>query len=379
MLHISHTDVRTDSRILKELAAHHETGKFHVYAIGVSASDENPPAKVHPDIGIESLKLVSNKTKWNPRALRHFLTLLELIFKATRRAIKCSPDVIHCHDTLVLPIGYIVKLFTGAKLVYDAHELESDKNGQTALLSKATLLIERCCWRSVDLLVSVSPSILTWYDETLGKKKNVLVLNSPVFDGNDLETPIDASRSKYFHERFDIPDDSLVFIYLGILSKGRGIELILEAFSSSEINSHVVFMGFGDLSESIRKKAEQHANVHLHPPVTHDMVVQLTKSADVGLCLIEKVSLSDYYCLPNKLFEYAFSGIPVLASNFPDLKNYVDSYKLGFCSDIDSASMSRSIRQIERNPPDRITADLTELSWQYQAERLVAGYDNAFE
>jgi len=379
ILHISHTDVRTDSRILKELAAHQESDRFDVFAIGVSASDENPPAEIHPDIKIDTLKLASNRSKWNPRPLRHFLTLLELFFRAGWRALRRSPDVIHCHDTLVLPIGFIVKLLTGAKLVYDAHELESNKNGQTKVLSKSTLLIEKACWRKIDLLVSVSPSILSWYEENLGKKKNVLVLNSPVFDNEVIDSDKESSNSKYFHDKFGIPEDSLVFLYLGILSKGRGIEIILDSFSNTSVKSHVVFMGFGELSKTIKDSEEKYQNIHLHPPVTHDVVVELAKSADVGLCLIEEVSLSDYYCLPNKLFEYAFSGIPVLASNFPDLKKYVELYGLGRCSDIDPLSLSKSIQQVEKNPPGRLNTDLTELSWQYQAQKLVSTYKDVFE
>jgi len=378
VLHISHTDIRTDSRILKELSVHQGAG-FKVHAIGVSSSGENPPADIHPDIKVDSLKLRSNRTRWNPRALRHFFTLIELTFKTIRKAMKSSPDVIHCHDTLVLPIGFIVKLFKKCKLVYDAHELESNKNGQTKFLSWGTLLIEKVCWRSVDILVSVSPSILDWYDENLGKKKSVLVLNSPEFDYKKDNSSSHVSQKKYFHERFNIPSKKLVFIYLGILSKGRGIELILDAFSNDSIDSHVVFMGFGDLSDSIKKKAKHRNNIHLHPPVKHDLVVELAKTADVGLCFIEKVSLSDYYCLPNKLFEYAFSGIPVLASSFPDLKNYIERYALGACSKVEQESISKTIQQIENIPLSRITSDLSELSWQYQGEKLVDAYASLFE
>ena len=46
------------------------------------------------------------------------------------------------------------------------------------------------------------------------------------------------------------------------------------------------------------------------------------------MCLIQNVSLSDYYCLPNKLFEYCFAEIPVLASNFPDISQTVEKYDL---------------------------------------------------
>ena len=59
------------------------------------------------------------------------------------RAIRQKPDLIHCHDVLVLPLGVIVKLITRAKLIYDAHELESDRNGLSKFDGFLTLHFER--------------------------------------------------------------------------------------------------------------------------------------------------------------------------------------------------------------------------------------------
>ena len=56
-------------------------------------------------------------------------------------------------------------------IIYDAHELESNKNGQSYLLSKITLLIEKLSWPSISLLISVSESIIYWYEYHLGRKK----------------------------------------------------------------------------------------------------------------------------------------------------------------------------------------------------------------
>ncbi len=378
ILHISHTDIRIDSRILKELTAHHSTGSYDVHAIGVSSTDEHPPSTVHADIEIDNLNIISSKSKWRPAALRHLLTLIELTFRMTRKAIKVSPDVIHCHDTLVLPIGYLVKLFTGCKLVYDAHELESNKNGQSKFMAWGTLLIEKFCWSRIDLLVSVSPSILTWYDDNLGKKESVLVLNSPIVENIQAEEDSSEKKGRYFHEKFNIPEDKLVFIYLGILGSGRGLELVLDSFSNENIDSHVVFMGFGELAGTIKGYDDRHSNIHLHSAVQHKDVVRLTRSADVGLCYVENISLSDYYCLPNKLFEYAFSGIPILASGFPDLTDYVEKFSLGKCSDVNAESISNAIQQFEKEPHNQLKSDLAELSWDSQSTRLVAAYQNMF-
>lgn len=367
VLHLSHTDIRTDSRILKELNSLSETNIYSIHAIGVSAIDEAPPAKYNEDVQIQTLNLFSSKKKWNPRILRHLITLIELFFRMTGRGRKISPDVVHCHDTLVLPIGFLLKVFTGCKLVYDAHELESNKNGQNWLLSKATLLVERFCWSSIDSFISVSPSIIQWYEHLLGKKDSALILNSPILDETDV-SPI--SKEKYFHDKYSIPQNELVFIYLGILGPGRGIENILAAFSSDKIRSHVVFMGFGDFEERIKQSSRINENIHFHPAVKHDEVVAYTRNADVGLCLIENISLSDYYCLPNKLFEYAFSGLPVLASDFPDLSSYVKKFKLGLTCDLDPLSIISSVIDFESNGVQGVDSDLTDLKWDTQSSRL---------
>jgi len=375
VMHISHTDVRIDSRILKELASLQQVGNYTLVAFGIPSSNGAPSSETPNGIQINSLKLFSNKTKWSPKWIRHMLTLIEFFCKVIYYGIKLSPDIVHSHDTIALPSGWVIKLICGSKLVYDAHELESNKNGQSRAKSRVTLFVEKVCWSRIDLLVSVSPSIIQWYINNLGSKITALVLNSPIINSTLSNSQDCNPRKSFFHNHFNIPCNTLVFIYLGAFSTGRGIELILDAFSNNSIKSHVVFMGWGELSGRIRMNAKQYQNIHFHPPVKHDLVVEFTRNADVGLCIIEDVSLSDYLCLPNKLFEYAFSGIPVLASNFPDLKNYIETYRLGACSEVNLESMCKGILQFENNPPGQVNSNLDELSWHTQAKRLVSAYE----
>ncbi|MDX1700370.1 MAG: hypothetical protein R3250_07115, partial [Melioribacteraceae bacterium] len=55
--------------------------------------------------------------------------------------------------------------------------------------------------------------------------------------------------------------------------------------------------------------------------------------ADLGLALIENISISYYYALPNKLFEYIMAGVPVLSSNLPQMKIIIDTYGVGRYAD----------------------------------------------
>ena len=61
-------------------------------------------------------------------------------------------------------------------------------------------------------------------------------------------------------------------------------------------------------------------------PVPSDQVTLYAASADLGIAPIENVCLSYYYCSPNKLFEYLLAGLPVIASDFPEMRHIIDKY-----------------------------------------------------
>ena len=69
--------------------------------------------------------------------------------------------------------------------------------------------------------------------------------------------------------------------------------------------------------------------IHFLGAVNHNELLTYTASADIGLALIENISISYYYALPNKLFEYIMAGVPILSSNLPQMKKVIDDYQVG--------------------------------------------------
>jgi len=365
IIYLSHSDIRFDSRILKEMQSAHDSGNL-VQGIGINSREKFVKATEIEHLLISSISLFSRKLVFLPKSIRHFFSMCELTIKMGIFAMRTKPDLIHCNDTVVLPVAVIVKILAGAKLVYDAHELESKKNGVSRFLGFFILFTEKVLWHFVDGLIVVGPSIQRWYLENIGEKASVVVLNSPVIK------KVLSNKTNYLREKFKIPDHSKIFIYIGLFTNGRGIDLTIDALNKTDASVSVVFLGYGEKANILEQLSAKHYNVHVHEAVPHDQVVSIAKSADFGLCLIENVSLSDYFSLPNKLFEYVFAEIPVLASDFPDISYFVNRHKLGLCVSLDVDSIAQGFEKICNNELHfSIDAkELVEYGWNAQANKL---------
>jgi glycosyltransferase involved in cell wall biosynthesis len=76
--------------------------------------------------------------------------------------------------------------------------------------------------------------------------------------------------------------------------------------------------------------------VYFLDKLTQEDLPKVTASVDIGVSLIENLSTSYYYALPNKLFEYIMAEIPVIVSNLPQMKEVVEKYDVGFAIDIEN-------------------------------------------
>lgn len=378
VLHLSHSDIRSDGRVRKQLGSL-SRGLPHVEFHACSPARGADAVKDVPLDRVKQIDVrpVSRGIRFLGRYVRYGAMASEMLVRMIVEGLRLRPSVVHCHDFAALPAGFAISALCRSVLIYDAHELESHRNYQSRRAGRLVRALERWCWRRVSLLVSVSPSILEWYAENLGPKRSVLVLNSPATApasiGDVLHPRRSFGESGYFHRRFGISGGTPVFIFVGYFVRGRSIERLLEVFGRSGLRSHVVFMGDRDRL-GVAEYSERFGNIHVHPAVPNDQVTLFAREADCGLCLFEDHCLSLRYSLPNKLFEYAFAGIPVLASRLPEISRVVEHYGLGVCCDVDAVSIEAAVRGIERAGLPRPEANLAELSWDTQAKRLLDAY-----
>ena len=231
--------------------------------------------------------------------------------------------IIHAHSLKALPVAVLAKFILNSTLVYDAHELETESNGLKGKLQIFCKVIERFLIKFTDEVITVSESIADYYKVQYSSTNPIVVRNIPRLP------PQNVHRSN-LRKKFKIHNNDLLFLYLGGFVYGRGIDLILNSFSSDLDKVHLAFIGSGILENKIRSVARLHSNVHLHEPVPSDQVITHAREADIGLCLIEDLCLSYRFSLPNKLFEYLLAGVPVILNDLPEQRKFVERYDCGW-------------------------------------------------
>jgi glycosyltransferase involved in cell wall biosynthesis len=238
---------------------------------------------------------------------------------------------VNCHSLAVLPLGVWLKRRHKAKLVYDTHELETETSTMRGPVRWVARLVEKAMVRRVDALVAVSRSIATWYAGHYPRVPVTVIRNVP-------ESSQESVEFCDLKARLAVPPGALLFVYQGVLSAARGIEILLSVFSRAEQDRHIVFIGFGPLKDAVQEAARRHSNIHFHPGVPPDQVRPLTAGADVGIHLIENTCLNHYYCLPNKIWEYLNAGLPVVVSDFPEMAAVVREFDCGWTCPVEADS-----------------------------------------
>ncbi len=322
-MHISLTKFANATRILKELQTLKKYRLFdQIIVVAVWYPGLKETEILDNDIKVYRIRL---KTKnWPKRPAFQFIKYLELIFTMIIKFRKRNVIAINCHSLAALVIGLILKNITGAKLIYDAHELETERHGLTYIRKTISKFAEKFLIKHTDAIIVVSAEINKWYRETYKLSNVYTVENFPY------KKWYQDDFSSNFREKFKVDEDNILFIYQGNFTYGRGIEALLYVFSRFDDKKQIVFLGYGVLRDKIIEYSKAFSSIHYHPAVDPKKILYYTQSADVGINLTDNSCLSRYYALSNKLFEYLNSKIPVVISDFPTRAKIIDQYSCGW-------------------------------------------------
>jgi len=265
------------------------------------------------------------------------LSSMEWSLRAYLKLFKQPIACVNPHSLSVLPLAIALSITTRCRVVYDAHEIETETSEQIGFRKWLSRLIERWLVPWVDWICLTSPGHVAWYQAAFPRANISLVRNCPY-------KVVDWSKQpSHFRQVFDIPQDHLVFLYQGVVSRARGTELVLDVFRLLPTTHHIVFMGFGPSESVIRAAADQHRNIHFHSAVTPDKLRHFTIGADVGIHMMDDSCQNHLFALPNKPMEYMNAGLPAIVSDLPTMSRLVRDADAGWVVPVGDAEALRRL------------------------------------
>lgn len=366
-LHVYPSTLEHESRILKVSDSQIRSGFVsEVVVAGIWRADLAKSAQLDERRRIVRLRAAGSR--WLPARVAGFVVWSVRVLMHFRHQ---PIGLVSCHSLSALPVCVALKWLHRAVLVYEPHELETETSRLSGLVKRLASLLERRLVRRADHVILVSQSIQDWYQTRLGVERVSVVLNCP--------RQFDSPTTDHFRRTFPIPAGRTIFLYQGILGRGRGIETLLDAFATLQDSATLIFMGYGPLANSIERKCQSLSNIFLHPPVAPDRLLLHTTAADFGVSFIEPVSLSYEYCAPNKLFEYIMARKPVLVSPTTDQRRIVNYYGVGqVCDSLTPEGVRAAARRLMADGVDHYAVNLErarkDLCWEQQEKVLLDVY-----
>jgi len=294
-----------------------------------------------------------------------------------REVVRLRPDVVHAHDAAMLLPGLIGARLTGARLVYDSHELATSVPYRDRAWEWFVGAIERVAVPRAAVVITVSDGIAARIQDRYElARRPVVVRNvSALKEGT-------GSSGPGLRERLGLSSDTPLVLHQGAAAPMRGCETLVRAVASLD-GAHLVFLGDddvrgfnGELAELARtlRAADR---VHFLASEPLERLLALTREADVGVTLLEDTCENHRLALPNKLFEYIAAGIPVVASELPEMASLVTDRGIGWTANSrDPESVARALRAAlaAENRRDavrgRVRAAAVELRWPVERRRL---------
>ncbi len=260
--------------------------------------------------------------------VQYVFSFFEYNIRIYLKAMSGRADIVEAHDLPSLLCARLIAWRKGCPIVFHAHELWSEMGPQIRFKG-FWQWFQRRLIRGVDLVVTPEVNRARIYRDEYGFPALPLVIaNCPPFKAAGRGTTLrDMAASKGMTSR-------CLVLYQGVISGERCIDEIVAAteYLHDDVALTIIGNGFDEWSDPPSRFPPGRRIVFL-PHVPYETLVDYTASADIGLLFYRNTCRNNYYCAPNKLYEYMMMGLPVVTCNYPGLVGFVEGQGIGLCVD----------------------------------------------
>lgn len=275
-----------------------------------------------------------------------FFVLWYILFKKT--------DIIYSRDEL--PLWFIS--FFKKKIVWEAH-MPRDNSISCSLI------------RRIKKIVTISQGLKDFYIKKGTSPRQILVAH----DGVDLDDFAVKVRKEDAKKRLNLPINKFIAMYIGRIDPWKGVETLLEA--SRILNDvQVVVVGEGSELQRFRKEYQSITFTGFLP--YRDLAYNQQAADVLVIPNSGKSKISSLYTSPLKVFAHMTSGIPIVVSNLPSIREVLNHKNAVLVDPDDAKSFANGIMWVfkEREKALKMALqaqmDVKKYSWGQRANNILA-------
>ncbi len=315
-----------------------------------------------------------------PRPATRFHRLMTTGWRLFQRARKARAEIYHFHDPELIPIALWLHWTTGARVIYDVHEDFPSVARSRAWIPRPLRGFVAMAIGVLERRVLPHFSAIVAADVAIGERcrrrnpRSIVVQNFPALS----EWPVVGARD-------DRDREGATLLSLGGISSNRCAGEIVTAVGQLPAGRSIRLRlaGLSD-SASLQREIESlpgWTQTDFLGLLPHGEAMQELRHADVSLVLYSDHP-NHYAIRSNRLFQSMAAGVPVVGSDFPAWRRFLEEHACGLVVDPgDPKAIARAIAQLLANPKEAQamgnrgrSAVEAVFNWECESERLLALY-----
>ncbi|HFE9683150.1 TPA: glycosyltransferase [Clostridium perfringens] len=312
ILMIVYNDLNIDSRVQRNAEVLSKLGNLTIIHSGKNKSCDN------------NYNCISIYSKYKGNIIKYMSFVKNTIRYVNKNK---KNNLFYANDFFsALPLIIIKLLKKSDKFVYDAHELYiPEKNKKFSIRDYFFYFMEKFAIKNSDLIICAQDNRAEIMKEHYKLKNKPLVIRNISLLPKKDEYKLDVQLKEFFE------NDSIKIVYSGIISKERNLCDVIDSVNLLNKNYKLLIIGYGDGVNEIKDKLSSINNKKILyiGKVEYNNMYSILKKCDIGVISYPTEGLNNLYCAPNKIFEYASVGLPMVSFYNPSIKEEFKKYNIG--------------------------------------------------
>lgn len=306
------------------------------------------------------IEVIPTPDKGHPLLL--FLRQLRFCWKAAKSIVRSDATHALCFSLTTALAGVLAKRKRpDLKVIFDSNELHIESY-INPVKKRLWAVVQKYCVPRCDVIMHAEGNRLEYFKKHHDKsgRTHFLLENFPYLISHE------KLREK--------PAMSPVrVLYVGVMGPDRFSRELVDIFA--ELGTDYSLDLVGPMPSSFREeldaKLEKNKanNVRILPAIPHGEMSNLIQDYHIGIALYRNDNLCNYYCAPNKVYDYIMNGVAVVANAYPGLLEVLEEGEIGACvEEVDLEDFRTALTKIvEEKRYDNITEDVrVRYSWEAQ-------------